>query len=125
MKVTELRIGNYVNINDVTLYKVDMLYDDYVNLKYWKPIPLTEEWLVKFGFEINDCDNYELAYMVEINSTFTIIKEERGYFYIDSRNNEIKHVHQLQNLYWCLTQKELHYHYTHMQNFQFLILLLS
>jgi len=109
MKVTELRIGNYININDVTLYKVDMLYDDYVNLKYWKPIPLTEEWLVKFGF-VYDADSLTFDY--EYNHfVFYLERDFKDIetFSFDSSFTEtkVKYVHQLQNLYFALTNKEL------------------
>jgi hypothetical protein len=108
MRAEELRIGNYVYVDyEIKQFKMSW-FDDHVNFEEeFKPIPLTDELLLRLGFELNECDNYELAYIVEINSTFTIIDEERGYFYIDARNNEIKYLHQLQNLYFALTNKEL------------------
>ena len=80
---------------------------DFVDMPFLRkiePIPLTEEWLLKFGFEKNKnsdlyfrLNNYE--YFIENG----II--DNGY----SRMNEIsvKYVHQLQNLYFALTGKEL------------------
>lgn len=55
MKANELRIGNYVHrqsgkmvVNRDDVYKIEN-----VNLQSalkYEPIPLTEEWLLKFGF---------------------------------------------------------------------------
>ena len=109
MKTTELRIGNYVNgIYDEGEFIAEVLTVDsegclldangiyeLTSLKVIKPIPLTEEWLVKFGFErLGDI-------------SFPFIKSN------DFENSEtfslygIKHVHQLQNLYFALTGEEL------------------
>jgi len=117
MKAQGLRIGNKVRW-DYEIYTITAISTDVVditrfgiamsiNIKSIKPIPLTEEWLVKFGFVKNDCDNYELEYTFKLNASFTIINKDRGYFYIDAPNHEIKYVHQLQNLYFALTGEEL------------------
>ena len=59
MKAQELRIGNYYlqdclggDISQITAEDILELYD-YPLEDYFKPIPLTEEWLLKFGFEKN------------------------------------------------------------------------
>ncbi len=70
-----------------------------------KPIPLTEKWLLKFGFESYDVE-YKYA-----SRWLNIEKSENGYvkladdYFIDSF--EFKHVHQLQNLYFALSNEEL------------------
>jgi hypothetical protein len=70
-----------------------------------KPIPLTEEWLLRFGFESYDVE-YKYA-----SRWLNIEKSENGYvkladdYFIDSF--EFKHVHQLQNLYFALSNEEL------------------
>ncbi|MCP4058337.1 MAG: hypothetical protein GY738_13675, partial [Pseudoalteromonas sp.] len=69
MKAESLRLGNYVHFNKshkelgiVTAISkeigkdLDMVYlnqriDNYFLMKHIKPIPLTEEWLLKLGFE--------------------------------------------------------------------------
>jgi hypothetical protein len=68
MKANELRVGNLVYPNDenATPYPIIEIHEDYVvcfkavmpwqvesNIRYdlIEPIPLTEEWLLKFGFE--------------------------------------------------------------------------
>lgn len=112
MNANELRIGNYVNLKDKGLYKIDRGYDlekieDWEGTDYCTPIPLTEDWLLKFGFDkgsdiIGDCFYIEL----KNNDDFVIHIEDYNMFLFDD-NLEIKHVHQLQNLYFALTQKEL------------------
>lgn len=119
MKATELRIGNIVLLDDeeITLTGIKG------NTVFWKdgfdmtgltgaeikPIPLTEEWLLKFGFKpidergyskeiVNKKDNYEY--------NFVLSKVDDGYDN-DVCLYTIKYVHQLQNLYFALTGKEL------------------
>lgn len=87
-----------------------------------KPIQLTEEWLDKFGFERGGYDLIEVWH--PDNDRFSMVgyldeenEDERylGWNYnhngtideCDSSRIEIKHVHQLQNLYFALTGKEL------------------
>jgi hypothetical protein len=106
MKATELRIGNLVWEDYGGEYEVLMISPNYVDLvkpflslsgRYdinsLKPIPLTEEWLLKLGFVwVED------------------IKILKGYLddYIDGNSNtQLKYVHQLQNLYFALTGEEL------------------
>lgn len=74
---------------------------------YLKPIPLTEEWLLKFGFEKQD-NNWKT-----LNLNFATIGWERLAGITLSFEMEsiylphIEYVHQLQNLYFALTNEEL------------------
>jgi hypothetical protein len=115
MKANELRIGNWVRWNyeersEGNVYPVEYGYelDDIKNNpNIVKPIPLTEEWLVKFGF---DFDGYCSYWKSEIELTKDTMDE-----HFQSFNNvgsglcqkEIKYVNQLQNLYFALTGEEL------------------
>lgn len=115
MRPNELRIGNYVSQRE-EIYRLDenSLIDI---LEYWKqfkevlfqPIPLTEEWLLKFGFR-NEC-GYDCAvcYTFDFNTGHTInFLNKELYCYLDSKRlDNIKYVHQLQNLYFALTGQEL------------------
>ena len=123
MKTQDLRIGNYVNhiCNDelVTDVIADVGYHllsspksitsrkDSDVIKELKPIPLTEEWLLKFGF-VNDGysewmkDRYTLDCEYTDKGVYNFVIDNRTYLDID-----IKHVHQLQNLYFALTGEEL------------------
>ncbi len=119
MKATELRIGNTVNYDNkqVTIAWEDLreLYLKPIRYKkLYKPILLTEEWLLKFGFELKDNNLQD-----ELLSTFfyhknNVVDVEFGegklYWhdnYTSIYHQDILYVHQLQNLYFALTGKEL------------------
>jgi len=86
-----------------------------------KPIPLTEEWLIKFGF-LNDGVTFKIStsrirlILFKINSANEYnnnCNEFTATVYQSKQSIEIcrvKHVHQLQNLYFALTGKELTIH---------------
>jgi len=122
MKAKELRTGNLVN------YKKDLIKTtsrtilniDEMNAVY-KPIPLTEEWLLKFGFEkiVFDSEEtgYGIEYRLDINNNTTFVIEDDFSFGIENKQlnthwleldfDIFTGIHQLQNLYFALTQKEL------------------
>jgi hypothetical protein len=109
MKATELRIGNLVQdrrseecgmIDIVVLGIIDTMENH-----SYEPIPLTEEWLIKFGF-----DDIEMSIPVayKTKSGFRIKEDQRGYWMQYKYGTVIiNHVHQLQNLYFALTGEEL------------------
>jgi hypothetical protein len=66
-----------------------------------KPIPLTEEWLLRFGFE-KKYKNYEMGDFMFFKGSCSRISYKLSLIGIN-----IKHVHQLQNLYFALTGEEL------------------
>lgn len=107
----ELRIGNLLH-NDNVIVKIDArsvfdIWDD-KGIKNYKPIPLTEEFLLKFGFEkSNRLDLGELKPCYAILSLAIMIRHNS--FFIDwiGGNTELKYVHQLQNIYFALTGDEL------------------
>ena len=113
MKANELRIKNWVfngkNIQ-VTSKQIDLFNDGVYDLL---PIPLTEEWLLKFGFdkEKDWCGN-EKEGSYELNGYYYDM-EDKDLLYIDNYGYEsfceyqLKHVHQLQNLSFALTGEEL------------------
>lgn len=112
MKANELRIGNYFlwrgmcgTVNTIS----EKWITEQTNLGRFfyediEPIPLTEEWLVKFGFEqYNNTNHYfytNTKFIVKINS-------DTGYLFGGIDHEPIKYVHQLQNLYFALTNEEL------------------
>lgn len=69
MKANELRIGNLLN-NDGVVVTIDArsIFDIWNDegLKNYKPIPLTEEWLIRFGFQPMTCIsfNWETEYII-------------------------------------------------------------
>lgn len=127
MKATELRIGNYVDcfglskVISVRPKKVKLekerKKDGIIieNAPYFsldlKPILLSEEWLLKFGFEIVFIEGFKHL-KIEIGDNYLLLMERNDLpkysFWIDNLNlGFVKHVHQLQNLFFALTGKEL------------------
>lgn len=118
MKATELRIGNLIE------YKIEDKLDE--RKEWWKvskvdfqdltwldsnpedsdfrPIKITEEWLLKFGFVKKEIGYSKLT---EMEQCFLISFGKHTSVNGIKFNNEIKTVHQLQNLYFALTGEEL------------------
>lgn len=105
MKATELRIGNWVNDFAMESHQVIHLTKDKIILE--TPIPLTEEWLLKFGFKHDGYDywNARDEYFELAQYPTYFMHSINCHEYDDGV--EIKYVHQLQNLYFALTGKEL------------------
>lgn len=101
MEATELRIGNTITEYNLGIINVDVLdLENIVNGDTnYKPIPLTEEWLFKF--------NWHGYNPLHFNSNFEIDKQGRLYCNSDYKGVNVNYVHQLQNLFYCLTNKEL------------------
>jgi hypothetical protein len=106
MKANELRIGNLIffpkgDVHKVNYETIRLLYTTNQPI-YHNPIPLTEEWLLKFGFEKYDTNKYSINhfYIRKIGDEFETEVGECLYKTID-------YVHQLQNLYFALTDEEL------------------
>jgi len=109
MKASDLRIGNLVYFETdrgKILLPVETIRKDKISsgfeVSYYDDektsyIPLTEEWLLKFGFKING--NTMKINILGINGSF-FFEHELGI-------SQISYVHQLQNLYWILTGEEL------------------
>jgi hypothetical protein len=118
LSATELRIGNLVNY-DTAEGDVFTNVIDWQDLKWLSedeqgfnlvhnPIPLTEEWLLKFGFEYRKEILFDGWYSKLINyNSIRIFKDENGFFKYYSSITNIHYVHQLQNLFYCLCGKEL------------------
>jgi hypothetical protein len=114
MKNTELRIGNWVYCNDcsdVAMEKqVDLISEKRSYAHDWlvsSPIPLTEEWLVKFGFTEELDDSFRIYSSFNLSIELLRIEFEYLVYFESTRINEIKYVHQIQNLYFALTGEEL------------------
>ena len=117
----ELRIGNLILIDGLVLevdgidfYEKILVEDSTCDDGFSsncsddvEPIPLTEEWLVKFGFEYRTRLNpnpKELAYIHQKGGFYIAYMK---IFYWEGGNTTIDYVHQLQNLYFALTNEEL------------------
>ena len=138
MKARELRIGNLVNYQtvegDILVARIDWQGLKWIskdekgfNIAH-SAIPLTEEWLLKFGFtsEGEGCEGWlDLKNEIENNKVqlrtwinFECFQEDNGTAFFMLENYEgddyttiiprkFKYVHQLQNLYFALTREEL------------------
>jgi hypothetical protein len=98
----EIRLGNYALNENNQIVQFDetrmrILFKG--EIKY-KPIPLTEEWLVKFGFVKDKIDN------TYYNDNFTIFLPN-FFKYKDSHLRKFKYVHELQNVFFALEGEEL------------------
>jgi hypothetical protein len=166
MKASELRIGNYVFIKNevwdelrktplkVTGYSLEdddmfpestggvMLVNEKTRFSYSQldefiaPIPLTEEWLIRFGFELTNHSKWECIQsgIKRIDKTYSINLEDKdddfgyeSYLHLDliqcpdsnivrrigfkgldfDKAHCIDYVHQFQNLFFAFTGAEL------------------
>jgi hypothetical protein len=127
MKATELRIGNLVNYKIVDELderkewfepcKIDAVDLQVIDSDY-QPIPLTEECLLKFGFEKSIVKEPWFE-----KNKIEVFKYSKGNFFLLGGNHtaygiglhdiwqgmeiNIQYVHQLQNIYFALTNEEL------------------
>jgi hypothetical protein len=131
MKASELRIGNLVMVRGVQT-EVDLISSEGVNHFHdeglggenfedegsgrredVQPIPLTEEWLEKFGFvsKYKSChsrwtvNGFSIEQAQDEDDFGNEIEEREEFHY--NWKVDVKHVHQLQNLYFALTEEEL------------------
>jgi hypothetical protein len=128
MKANELRIGNYYNYNGEILRVEPSVIEDLCDSEennWCKPIPLTKEWLLKFGFEQYGQKNEANPMVLNSRIFYTVIEDNQFEIAYDFGivkklllrfregdlsviyKMDIKYIHQLQNLYFELTGKEL------------------
>ena len=127
MKIKDLNEGNYVkrkgeysNMQIEYFEKKIIFFKGYHYGRYLaeiEPIQLSKEWLDKFGFTFND---YKKGYCGKDikGSDFPLVTPENinhsgeGFRFVYEIGRvckyiEIKHVHQLQNLFYALTDEDL------------------
>ena len=127
MKASELRIGNYINFKDrddiffcevtsidrggyvhiLRNFKDNLNNDDQPeSIQDITPIMLTEEWLLRIGFE-----PHFGTYIFKTNRGIILIEEDLAEISFNETqrgfNAPCNYVHQLQNLYFTLTGQEL------------------
>ena len=134
MKANELRIGNLVDlgnriakiieISNLSCVVVDLeeTQDTIEDYERTKPIPLTEEWLYKFGFKDIDKGDHDYNTYTDPNHNYylqiDVRKKDGKYSILDNSFDDLRdfsmvdisYVHQLQNLYFALTGEELIYY---------------
>ena len=144
MEANELRIGNYVRINNSKHHQdvkdevfcvtgiQERLHHDFPNSDYSislvldkryayqsfaqfnefvAPIPLTEEWLVNFEFELK-ADQGDMKYYELGRFGVKCVEGDEYYFYLVLEQdyiilNELLHVHDIQNVWHSLTCSDL------------------
>lgn len=145
IKTEELRIGNYVytrpdndqaKISGVLLSEIRTSFGTH-GLHFVDPIPLTKDWLIKFGFKKVEKHTYRISnknidYDFIIGEKFDITNGNCGFMGLHVKEEMIfspteedldnkyhqqeetiffswnkKYVHQLQNLFYALTGEEL------------------
>lgn len=131
MKIEELRIGNYVEYNGCTgivsaihspmpcedehfndIGIVELILGGIVTVRIdeIKPIPLTEELLLKFGFELRCKTEEGVIYGIGNTTLIYCHTDDNDFgFFLNGYHNDvyIRLFHQLQNLYYSLTGQEL------------------
>lgn len=125
MKPNELRIGNWIEIiqQKKGVYTTLQQSSFTVDLEaHFKPIKLTEEWLLNLGF-IKDKKGFLYLSFIDSSQFLELWIDEEddneyfiGYITNDEFEenitnpiflNHIKYVNQLQNIYFALTGEEL------------------
>lgn len=139
INTNEVRVGNFVLNHKKEPTKVMQTLMDNIGgaINGWDetnfdPIPLTEEWLLKAGFELYDYEPNEEGdeFPDFIYMSYKITPPEKLYYYTITNTPEdggyfdfcikvqfadyvmlstLQYVHQLQNLYFALTGKELEF----------------
>jgi len=125
MDARELRIGNLVNIGyDCKVVRIEeygATLNTYNGVKEFihfhqtdiRPIPLTEERLLKIGFSLSYKSEYKRKFDLDINTEFGYDFDLNGNvngmqgFRHYGRYYTCEYLHQLQNLYFALTGLEL------------------
>lgn len=118
----ELRIGNYINQHNepMRVYYIehrfketyvlnDVKVDTRIIADIFTPIPLTPDWLKRLGF-VKNGKQFQVKFNMNKVSIITEIidgKKEFGFVYNTAGYVKLEYVHQLMNLTFALTGKEL------------------
>jgi hypothetical protein len=106
LKAQELRIGNFYDHNgeykQVTPNTIEEVWE--AQRTWCKPIPLTEDLVKKTNLENNNGEYYFKDTHLYLD--FSLGKCMLCHFSGDSFR-ELKYLHELQNIYFCLMEEEL------------------
>lgn len=135
LKCADLKIGNFLKYNNkiVEVFGLRPRYIEYYdkdeflvgdNPEYFDPIELTENVLLKIGFELINTQNHKgfeivreieedvyefLVFKIFSDNTLLHIRKSKGggFEYSEFTKRSVKYLHELQNIYYCLTGNEL------------------
>jgi len=118
MEARELRIGNNLNY-DTAEGDILPTVIDWQDIKWatedlkgfnlvHSPIPITEEWLLRFGFDNIGVKELPNKSHLQITNNFigSVIFNPLKTDFIELTEH-VQYIHQLQNLYFALTGEEL------------------
>ena len=111
MKTSELRIGNHLNLEGKKVVVSGIINKSYLSLDFEygstnidsiKPIELTKELLLKFGFVLsgNRYDYQGFCFFWDKSNGVFLLSDPKPKY-------RIKYVHQLQNWFYAITGDEL------------------
>lgn len=120
----ELRCGNYILFaEEGVLFQVDGIDKDgltvvnetectWIELDTFEPVPLTEGWLLRFGFTVPFSSESWLmnceGFVIDKTTKYQIITSSIGYDNVEKEVGEpLEFVHQLQNRFFSMTGEEL------------------
>lgn len=111
MEAKELRIGNIIKRKGIIVNADHQSFYDLIRYPdQYEPIPLTEDWLFRFGFDWDsDIVNEEIGHQWYEFKSLKLDLVNNNFVYVGWQLPvlQIKYVHQLQNLYFALTGEEL------------------
>ena len=122
MEATDFRIGNLIecdgNILEVIRISKDVInYETLIKSNGLQtnsgrkiPIKITQEWLVKLGFTIENKPNGDIEYFYKDYRYSLIYKENYdGYFFCDDDIvlRDLEFIHEVQNIYFALIGIEI------------------
>ena len=102
-----LRVGNLVYDNK-SQSNITITESNIGDIKNFEPIPITSEWLEEIGFQ-KRLQN-KTGYPTQRNNKVEFrLDSSDNYDWENSVNNlpKVKYIHQLQNIYFTLTEREL------------------
>jgi len=102
-----LRVGNLVYDNK-SQSNITITESNIGDIKNFEPIPITSEWLEELGFQ-RRLQN-KTGYPTQRNNKVEFrLDSSDNYDWENSVNNlpKVKYIHQLQNIYFTLTEREL------------------
>ena len=120
MKANELRIGNWFRYQTKIGYDYDVFDTKYIQdlvddpqYDFFESIPLTEDILLKCGFKEMKLSKGKYVIIsvsiraVQLEIMFGFLKDGSMLVHLHDCEFDLKHLHQLQNLYFSLTNEEL------------------